>query len=445
MSHVSRPLIRLGGQRFQGGALSQRTSHGAWTYRYRRPDVAALYLHIPFCAQKCLYCDFASWETSANDPLMGAYARALESQLREVASLGLLSGCGTAYVGGGTPTMLGERLAQLVRTTRALAPRIGELSCEANPDSLSDALIEALRVAGATRLSIGVQSLDDGELSALGRIHDAREACDRVGAAVASGLDVSCDLMCAIPLQTDASWLRTLEGIVGCGVGHVSVYPLSIEDGTALGRRLSGRNPSWNDPDVQADCMEQACVYLEERGYVRYEVASYARPGKECRHNEAYWTGLPYLGLGTGASSMLTRDGYVRLRRCCPQLPEPPEGMARFRLSVTSDRRSIARKARLADLHFDIEMLDERQAVAEDLMLGMRLVRGVPAELRGYARDVIGAEAVDAAIERVVSQGLARHTDIGGLVPTKGGWLLGNELYGELWSLAGGPVSSCSC
>lgn len=412
---------------------------------YHQSSAGALYLHVPFCARKCAYCDFASWATREGDPLVAGYERALEAQVERVAELGLLDGCETAYVGGGTPTLLGgEVLPRLISRVREAAPGVGELTCEANPDSLTDGLIPALRDAGATRLSIGVQSTSDRELSALGRIHSSDEAEGRVRAAVESGLDVSCDLMCATPLQTDASWARSLSDVVSWGVGHVSVYPLAIEPGTAMGVRYADEDPAWNDPSVQADRMEQARSYLEGQGLSRYEVASYARPGKACRHNEAYWTGVPYLGLGTGASGMLAREGYERLRGACPQLPKVGSDISRVRLTVTNDRRSIADDPSLASLHFDLELLDLRQAVAEDLMLGMRLVAGVPAGLLGLAREVLGSSEVDGALERVVSRGLATLTQEGRLVPTHDGWLLGNELYGELWGLAGRPVREAS-
>lgn len=413
--------------------------------RYQQASAGAVYLHVPFCARKCAYCDFASWATREGDPLMAGYERAVESQVGQVAELGLLDACRTAYVGGGTPTLLGEELLPaLVSRVRRVAPQVSELTCEANPDSLSDGLISALRDAGTTRLSIGVQSTNDGELSALGRIHTAGEAAERVRAAVASGLDVSCDLMCATPLQTPQSWARSLSDVVSWGVGHVSVYPLAIEPGTALGVRYADEEPAWNDPSVQADRMEQAKTYLEGEGLARYEVASYARPGKACRHNQAYWTGVPYLGLGTGASGMLTREGYERLRGACPQLPSVGPNVARVRLTVTNGRQSIADDPSLASLHFDLELLDLRQAVAEDLMLGMRLVHGVPAELIYLSRDVMGASDVDGAIARVTDRGLATLTEVGRLVPTHDGWLLGNELYGELWDLAGRTVRELS-
>ena len=406
--------------------------------------VKALYLHVPFCARKCAYCDFSSWATPAGDPLMSAYVRALEAQMGEAESLGLLEGCETAYVGGGTPTLIGEKdLGLLVSAVRAAAPEIRELTCEANPDSLTDEVLLAVREAGATRLSIGVQSLDDAELAELGRLHDAACACERVTAAVASGLDVSVDLMCATPRQTDEGWTRTIEGVVALGVGHVSVYPLQIEEGTALDARYADDPCAWNDDGVQATRMTHAQALLEGCGYHRYEVASYSIAGKECRHNIAYWTGAPYLGLGTGASSMLDLKGYLRLREACPRLPEPPSGVVRVRLTVRTGRRELAADPRLSSLSFSLEFLTGHQAIAEDLMLGARLVAGLRPELVSQAREAFGSR-LDATLEALLGDGLLVERD-GRLAPTERGWLLGNELYGALWDLAPGGVVEARC
>lgn len=403
----------------------------------------ALYLHIPFCARKCAYCDFASWATPAADPLMASYARSLEWQLDELSELGLLEGCETAYVGGGTPTLLGpESLAALVERVVELAAPV-ELTCEANPDSLTDDVLRSLRDAGATRLSIGVQSLDDDELRELGRLHDATSALARVSAAVTSGLDVSCDLMCATPGQTQESWEGTLAGVASLGVGHVSVYPLQIEEGTPLGDRWSQDEPAWNDPDVQASRMERAQALLEGCGLRRYEVASYALAGRECRHNKAYWTGQAYLGLGTGASSMLSLEQYLRLSRACPQLPRPEAGISRVRLTVDTDRARLASLRDLSELSFSIEFLTEGQAVAEDLMLGARLVEGLRPSLVARAREMFGVRFDDTVSELLAHGLLAKRA--GRLAPTRQGWLLGNELYGALWGLAPGEVAASRC
>ena len=149
--------------------------------------------------------------------------------------------------------MLGaRRLKELVATIRVACAQVVELTCEANPDSLTDEVLAALVEAGATRLSVGVQSLSNAELRALGRLHTAEQARDRVRAAVRSGLDVSVDLMCAIPHQTPESWDKALRGVLDLGVGHVSVYPLAIEEGTPLYDRYGDVDVAWNSEDVQA-------------------------------------------------------------------------------------------------------------------------------------------------------------------------------------------------
>lgn len=406
-----------------------------WQKRLHEAGVSALYLHIPFCVRKCAYCDFSSWATSPHDPLMARYVNALERLLTEVEGVGLLHGCQTAYIGGGTPTFVGASLAQLVRDVRAAAPQVRELSCEANPDSLGDELLEQLKDAGCTRLSVGVQSLSDSELAELGRIHSATQAQTRLRAAVAAGFDVSADLMCAIPLQTDGSWMASLAGILACGVGHVSVYPLQIEDETPLGERYGTSEPAFNDPEVQARRMELARERLVQVGFERYEVASYAQAGKDCKHNQAYWTARPYLGLGTGASSMLTREGYVALQSICPQLPELSDGVSRVRLTCIDGRHELPVARSMADLHFDLEFLSEVQAAAEDLMLGMRLVRGPEPGLVNHARKVIDGSAVDETLAWCEGQGLIRKSGLR-WTPTDKGWLLGNVLYGKMWDLA---------
>ena len=406
--------------------------------------VGALYLHVPFCSRKCAYCDFSSWATPVGDPLMTSYVCALEAQIGEVESLGLLGCCETAYVGGGTPTLLGnEGLGSLVSAVRSAAPGIRELTCEANPDSLTDDVLLAVREAGATRLSIGVQSLNDDELVELGRLHSSACARERVNAAVATGLDVSVDLMCATPQQTDESWANTLKGAISLGVGHVSVYPLQIEEGTALDARYANEPCDWNDEEVQASRMTQAQALLEGFDLRRYEVASYALAGKECRHNIVYWTGVSYIGLGTGASSMLDLKGYLRLRTTCPRLPKPPSNATRVRLTTRTGRQEFARSPRLSALSFSLEFLSEAQALAEDLMLGARLVDGLRPELVLRARELFGTK-FDDTIDDLLAQRLLAEKD-GRLAPTERGWLLGNELYGALWDLAPGEVVVASC
>lgn len=266
----------------------------------------ALYLHIPFCRAKCLYCDFDSRALTgcALEEAIGAYCEGLSAQVDAHGNAGELSEVETVYVGGGTPSLLGGRLVGLVDYVRAYCEPV-EFTCEANPESFTLDLAQALRAAGVTRISLGVQSLNASELKAIGRIHSAEQAMLAIAQAKAAGFSTSCDVMCGLPGQTLDTFAETLRSLVTLNPDHVSVYPLQLEEGTPLARMEEAGEMEVPDEDFQAQCMDLAAEVLEEAGYERYEVASYAKPGHRCRHNIAYWTGKPYLGLGRSAASML--------------------------------------------------------------------------------------------------------------------------------------------
>ncbi|UEA45994.1 radical SAM family heme chaperone HemW [Collinsella stercoris] len=266
----------------------------------------ALYLHIPFCRAKCLYCDFDSRALTgcALEDAIGAYCEGLSAQVDAHGNAGELSEVETVYVGGGTPSLLGDRLVGLVDRVRAYCEPV-EFTCEANPESFTLDLAQALRAAGVTRISLGVQSLNASELKAIGRVHSAEQAMFAIAQAKAAGFSTSCDVMCGLPGQTLDTFAETLRSLVTLNPDHVSVYPLQLEDGTPLARMEEAGETEVPDEDFQAQCMDLAAEVLKEAGYERYEVASYAKPGHRCRHNIAYWTGKSYLGLGRSAASML--------------------------------------------------------------------------------------------------------------------------------------------
>lgn len=266
----------------------------------------ALYLHIPFCRAKCLYCDFDSRALTgcALEEAIGAYCEGLSAQVDAHGNAGELSAVETVYVGGGTPSLLGGRLVGLVDLVRSYCEPV-EFTCEANPESFTLDLAQALRAAGVTRISLGVQSLNASELKAIGRVHSADQAMLAIAQAKAAGFSTSCDVMCGLPGQTLDTFAETLRSLVTLNPDHVSVYPLQLEEGTPLARMEEAGEMEVPDEDFQAQCMDLAAEVLEEAGYERYEVASYAKPGHRCRHNIAYWTGKPYLGLGRSAASML--------------------------------------------------------------------------------------------------------------------------------------------
>ena len=371
---------------------------------------------------------------------MKDYVKALKQQLDEAAQLGLLAATKSVYMGGGTPSLLGQDAFNLAQHVSALT-QPSEFSMEANPDSLSDDLLANLSKGGVTRISLGVQSFNDNELKRLGRIHSADQAYNRVLAAKERGFDVSVDLMCAIPEQTESSWEYSLSRFVSLGVDHVSVYPLTIEDGTALAKQTQDKDIPWNAYDVQADRMQAASKTLQAVGFVRYEVASYARAQKSCKHNKRYWTGESYLGLGTSAASMLTAPEYDMLAQRNTSLPARPQDAARARLVVLDSPRKIVEGASLFSTEFDVEFLTLRESVAEDLMLHARLMEPISPALLDESKQIFGASRLQDVLDTCVRDGLLDRVDSTdsrietSYRPTEKGWLLGNELYGRLWDL----------
>lgn len=408
--------------------------------------VTALYVHVPFCAQKCRYCDFDSRSFAPCDlsAVLDAYFEQLYARLDAFGDVGALEGIRTVYVGGGTPSLAGERLVELARRISAWCAPV-EFTCEANPESLTAELATALAEAGATRISLGVQTLDNTELAAIGRIHDANRALAAIATVKDAGLDVSCDLMCGLPGQTAASWRSTLDGVLAAAPHHVSVYPLTLEEGTPL-YRMACRDESLEpDEDFQASCMDAARERLGAAGYRPYEVASYALDGHECAHNIAYWTGQGYLGLGRSAAGMLDDEDFDRLAGLFPGVSSRGDAY-RVRLVQRDDDATA----------FEAEYLSQREAVAEDLMLACRMTRGVASDLLARAACVIPTGELAAACDRALELGLATWVPetlwghegpfttadvVAGhvrarLAPTHLGWLDGNVLFELFWDLA---------
>lgn len=408
--------------------------------------VTALYVHVPFCAQKCRYCDFDSQSVAPCDldAALDAYFEHLYARLDAFGNGGALRQIRTVYVGGGTPSLAGERLVKLARRISMWCKPV-EFTCEANPESLTAELATMLAVAGVTRISLGVQTLDDTELAVIGRIHIAERALEAIATVKDVGLDVSCDLMCGLPGQTMASWRYTLDGVLAAAPHHVSVYPLTLEEGTPL-YRMACRDESLEpDEDFQAACMDVARERLGAAGYHPYEVASYALNGHECAHNIAYWTGQGYLGLGRSAAGMLDAEDFDRLAGLFPDVPARGDAH-RVRLVQRNDDATA----------FEAEYLTHREAAAEDLMLACRMTRGVASDLLVRTARVIPADELTAACDRALELGLAIWVPENGdthagpiasddvvtgricarLAPTHLGWLDGNVLFELFWGLA---------
>ena len=285
-------------------------------------DSYALYLHIPFCRARCSYCDFNTYTTIGD--LQGEYVAALAREIRLVGESGRAAGgrpvsVHTIFFGGGTPSLLTpEQTAVLLSAARdsfALAPD-AEITMEANPGTVDEAWLAAVRALGVNRLSFGVQSALPHELTLLGREHDFAAAVSALAAARAAGFDnLNLDLIYGLPGQSVADWRRTLDAALPLGVEHISLYCLTIEPGTPMQRWLHNGTIMAPDPDTAADQYEAACHALAAAGYGHYEISNWARPGRECRHNVVYWRNEPYLGLGAGAHGMAGGYRYQVVRQ----------------------------------------------------------------------------------------------------------------------------------
>ncbi len=262
-------------------------------------DRLAAYVHIPFCARVCPYCDFAV--VAGKDESTDRYFAALGAEIEMEPSAGSLA---SVFIGGGTPSRVSRDL--LAGVVERLAGRFGladdaEISLEANPEDWTPEVAAGLVAAGVNRVSFGVQSFDDAVLGELGRLHTAGDARVVVGMARAAGFaSVSLDLIFGSPLESVESWRHTVESAIALEPDHVSTYALTVERGTELSRMVAAGAPA-PDPDDQADKYQLARALLTEVGFGHYEVSNYARPGHECIYNLNTWAQGDYLAFGLGA------------------------------------------------------------------------------------------------------------------------------------------------
>lgn len=272
--------------------------------------MAGLYIHIPFCKQLCHYCDFYSCISLAKTgPMLEALLREMELQRDFLPSESL----STLYVGGGTPSVYTPReLGRLTARVRELweCSRLEESTVEVNPDDLSPAYLNGLREAGFNRLSIGIQSFIDRDLRLMNRRHPAAGAIKAVREAQQAGFDnISIDLIYGIPGMSDREWQENLEQALALDVAHLSAYHLTIEPRTVFGKRAAQGKFAPVDEETSQRQYLLLHRMLTAAGYEHYEISNFARPGRRSRHNSAYWTGVPYLGIGPSAHSY---DGHRR-------------------------------------------------------------------------------------------------------------------------------------
>ena len=316
-----------------------------------------LYLHMPFCVRKCAYCDFLSFPSGAKTQRM--YAKRL---MEDIGVMGKRYGeipVETIFIGGGTPSVpdsgLIVEIMEHVRHAFHVADG-AEISMEANPGTVTREKLTDYRKAGINRLSFGLQSANDRELKLLGRIHTWAEFLESFTLARECGFaNLNIDLMSALPGQTCESWKETLSRVTDLDPEHISAYSLIIEEGTPFGERYGSEEGRklLPDEDSEREMYHETKRFLKDCGYERYEISNYAKPGRECRHNIGYWTGVPYLGLGLGASSYL--DGC--------------------RFTVNPDMKQYLEEK--PGMFTDIEKLTKKDMEEEFFYVGLRMTAGV--------------------------------------------------------------------
>ena len=379
----------------------------------------SLYLHIPFCRHRCAYCDFNTY--TGLDDLKATYARALAAEVRQVAAA---AGAGrppvhTIFFGGGTPSLMSpDSLGQILQSVRdnfKLLPD-AEISLEANPGTVDDGYLEALRALGVNRLSFGMQSANQAELALLEREHDFQTVAEAVSLARAAGFDnLSLDLIYGLPYQSLSAWKHSLDAALELDPDHLSLYCLTIEQGTPMHRWLQQGQIEAPDPDLATDQYEAACALLDAGGWEHYEISNWARPGRACRHNLTYWRNGDYLGLGAGAHGHAAGYRYHVVKQPRTYLRRLREGRpGPFPLS-----------AAVAEAHRP----DEREAMADTIITQLRLLQeGVD---RGAFRHRFGRDVRDVygeTVDRLLGWELLQEDD-DRLLLTRRGWFLSNQVF----------------
>jgi len=347
-----------------------------------------LYVHWPFCLAKCPYCDFNSHVAASID--MAAWQRAYLSEIRRIGAETGPRTLNTVFFGGGTPSLMAPDLvAAILETVRAAWPCANdmEVTLEANPSSVEAGRFRGYRDAGVTRVSLGVQALNEDALRRLGRLHDVAEARAAFDIARATFDRVSFDLIYARQNQTLADWQAELAEALAMAVDHLSLYQLTVEPGTAFGERHArGLLRGLPDDDRAADLYAATQEICDSAGLPAYEVSNHARPGAESRHNMIYWRAGDYAGIGPGAHGRLTIAG----RRWAT---ETPLGPGDWLAQVTQDGHGEARR----------QTLDRTEQAAEYLLMGLRLTEGI--SLARYER-LAGAPLKSHNINALMELGL---------------------------------------
>ena len=409
--------------------------------------ISSIYIHIPFCVRKCLYCDFNSY--AGMEGFFEPYVEALKAEIRLSADRFPDARISTVYLGGGTPTVLApEQLSGILGQINRSFPvdADAEITIEANPvapsphfelsvvsrqlsviadlglyrskfdvgRSMFDVQIPPHPISPSSfsfnRLSLGVQSLHDEELRLLGRIHTADEAVRAFREARGAGFrNIGLDLMYGIPSQTLESWREILNKALELNPEHVSLYSLTVEEGTPFYKMHQAGELTLPGEDAEADMYEEAIRILTSAGFVHYEISNFAKPGFECRHNMTYWRNEPYFGFGAGASSYLEGVRAANVR-----------DVGEYIRRIEAEESPVESQ----------ESLTGRSAMGESVFLGLRMLAGVDEESFARRYGLAPQEAFPAEVESLFARGLIERRD-GFIRLTHTGLLFADDVFAE--------------
>lgn len=380
--------------------------HG-WTPR-------ALYIHIPFCTNKCFYCDFNSYvvEGQPVDAYLDALEREMERTVRELPPETIRK----VFVGGGTPTVLTP--PQMTRFLASVARHFpvaadAEFTMEANPGTTDLAKLEAMREGGVNRISFGAQSFDNELLAAIGRIHEADDVVRSIGNARAAGFtNLSIDLMFGLPRQTLQQLADSVTRALELDLPHYSLYSLKVEENTLFHRLYERGELPLPEEEVEVAMFEHLRERLGQAGYRQYEISNFAKPGFESRHNATYWHNEPYYGLGAGAHGYALGWRHMNIK-----------GVQAY---IDAANAGLPRK--------ETHEVTVREAMEDFMMVGLRMLEGVrEADFRRQFGGTAIEDAFGPVLEKLQSQGLLERFGTGdeaGYRLTERGIPLGNEVFG---------------
>ncbi|CAM5793794.1 radical SAM family heme chaperone HemW [Brevibacillus borstelensis] len=371
----------------------------------------SVYIHIPFCTNKCYYCDFNSFVTN-NPQLIWDYLDALEKEMELTFAKWQVQQVKTIFVGGGTPTFLDQ--AQMRRFLEMVEKHLGryaapelEFSMEANPGTTDKEKLRLMRELGVNRLSFGVQSFDESLLKRLGRIHDVGQVYQSIDNAVAAGFDnLTIDLMFGLPDQTEEIFRDTLQKAFQLPTTHFSAYSLKVEENTLFHTLYQKDQLPLPSEETELNMYLLLIEEMERHGYHQYEISNFARPGFESRHNKTYWLNEEYYGLGAGAHGYVDHERHVNAGPLAIYLQMCREGLPRVEQFAVSPK----------------------EAMEDHMIMGLRLREGIDAEQfsRRFGKTIM--EEYGRIIEEEVAKGMLEWSD-GRLRLTRTALPLGNEVF----------------